>query len=106
MGTKVANLETQDALLFHRASAALDFCSHLWICCHFGFGIGDDALFLRIVARVVVYCWLENLNGYYCYHVFVFAFLFSCRFSGIYYACWISSFLDDEISVAESLANP
>ena len=25
MDTKVANLETQDALLFHRASAALDF---------------------------------------------------------------------------------
>lgn len=51
------------------------FCSHLWICCHFGFGVGDDALFLRVVARVVVYCWLENLNGYCCYHVFVFCFL-------------------------------
>lgn len=76
MGTKVANLETQDALLFHRVSAALDFCSHLWICCHFGFGVGDDALFLRIVGRVVVYCWFENLNGYYCYHVLFLFFVF------------------------------
>lgn len=42
----------------------------------FGFGVGDDALFLRIVARVVVYCWLEYLNGYYCDHVFVFVFCF------------------------------
>lgn len=58
MDTELANLETQDASLLHRASASLDFCGRLWICCHFGFGTGDDALFLRIAASGVVCCWL------------------------------------------------